>query len=221
MNCLFVAKKWFSETPYYTPLRWPQPVRWLKPSHYYLTHTPALVKHTTYIVHTYTHTYTLLGRDLTTFMTSQELLHVVMDVLSVRESNLVMIHYVLVLVGTGLEFDHVELEWTGNETWEEEVDHSFKSAASPLLLTWGEFLSTIQEVHYRDVVIRPGGGREGRGWRERERERERRGEMITVDGPLLEKRYSWFPWRLNKHILGRVYFVRKQVVTPSYHSQRT
>ena len=45
------------------------------------------------------------------------------------------------------------------------------------------------------MVIRPGGGREGR-WRERDREREREketergGEMITVDGPLLEKQYS-------------------------------
>ena len=62
----------------------------------------------THYIHTYTH---YLAGYLTTFMTSQELLHVVMDVLSVRESNLVVIHYVLVLVGTGLELDHMELEW--------------------------------------------------------------------------------------------------------------
>lgn len=34
-----------------------------------------------------------------------------MGLLDVRESNLVMIHYVLVLVRTGLELDHMELEW--------------------------------------------------------------------------------------------------------------
>ena len=50
---------------------------------------------------------------MTTFMISQTLfhVHVLMGLLDVRESNLVMIHYVLVLVRTGLELDHMELEW--------------------------------------------------------------------------------------------------------------
>ena len=46
-----------------------------------------------------------------------------MGLLDVRESNLVMIHYVLVLVRTGLELDHMELEWGMKHGKRGEVDH--------------------------------------------------------------------------------------------------